>query len=464
MKLKTFRRFTLLVIALNSLVSVAIANPHVYFNQNQNSSYQEPYRNIIRSGDNLERVILEAINSAESSIFIAVQELRLPLIAKALVAKAKQGVDVRVILENSYNHTIEEASNIGLQTNEDDEDDTLTHAQSSHRDLFAFVDLNGNGILEKHELMERDAMYILRANNIRIIDDTADGSKGSGLMHHKFVVVDGKKTVVSSANFTLSCVHGDTLAPRTRGNHNSLMTFSSVKLAKIFEQEFLYMWGGLDGKGPKLFGIKKPYRGRQIVKIGETVVTVQFSPTSRFRMWKETVNGLIADELSKANHSAHLALFVFSEQRISNVLQEKTLDNPKMSFKLLIEPKFAYRQYSELLDVWGIALKNEKCEYQADNNPWKVPFMTGGAANRENGDQFHHKFAVVDAKTVIFGSQNWSEAANSTNEETLIVVRNQKVAEAFEEEHSRVYSDARLGPTHTLMTKIRQINDACASR
>src|SRR5690606_12406104 len=183
------------------------------------------------------------------------------------------------------------------------------------------------------------------------------------------------KTVVSSANFTLSCVHGDTLAPKTRGNDNSLMTFNSVKLAKIFEQEFLYMWGGLDGKGPKLFGIKKPYRGRQIVKIGETVVTVQFSPTSRFRMWKETVNGLIADELSKANHSAHLALFVFSEQRISNVLQEKTLDNPKMSFKLLIEPKFAYRQYSELLDVWGIALKNEKCEYQADNNPWKVPFM-----------------------------------------------------------------------------------------
>ena len=447
---------------MQSFASVAASNPHVYFNHNQKNSYQEPYRNIVRSGDNLEKTILETIESAKNSIYIAVQEFRLPLVAKALVKKAKAGVDVRVILENSYNHTIEETLKIGTQLEEDDEDQSLTHAQSSQRDLFAFVDMNGNGILERDELMERDAIYILRENNIPIIDDTADGSKGSGLMHHKFLVADGRKTLVSSANFTLSCVHGDTLAPNTRGNDNSLMAFNSVKLAKIFEEEFLYMWGGIDGKRPKLFGVNKPYRGRQIVKIGETVVTVQFSPTSRMRMWQESVNGLIADELAKAKESAHLALFVFSEQRLVDILEKRTLANPNMSFKLLIEPKFAYRQYSELLDVWGIALKNEKCEYPENNRPWKIPFMTGGAATRENGDQFHHKFAVVDSKTVIFGSQNWSEAANSTNEETLIVVRNKEIAEAFEDEHARAYAEAKLGPTQSLMAKIKQINEACA--
>ena len=38
------------------------------------------------------------------------------------------------------------------------------------------------------------------------------------------------------------------------------------------------------------------------------------------------------------------------------------------------------------------------------------------------GDLLHDKFAVIDNKTVITGSHNWSEAANHGNDETLIVI------------------------------------------
>lgn len=74
----------------------------VYFNHSQASEYIELYRNQRRNGDNLERVIVDAIASANSTIDIAVQEFRLPQIAQALAHRKKAGVKVRVILENNY--------------------------------------------------------------------------------------------------------------------------------------------------------------------------------------------------------------------------------------------------------------------------------------------------------------------------------------------------------------------------
>ncbi|MGL4618503.1 MAG: phospholipase D-like domain-containing protein, partial [Chroococcidiopsis sp.] len=70
----------------------------VYFNQNQAASYQDPYRHFMRLGDNLEQQAIDAISQAQSSIDLAVMEFRLPLVAKALVAKQKAGVKVRLII------------------------------------------------------------------------------------------------------------------------------------------------------------------------------------------------------------------------------------------------------------------------------------------------------------------------------------------------------------------------------
>ena len=49
-----------------------------------------------------QNLIIDAISQAESTIDIAVQELRLPLIAQALTKKHQSGIKVRIILENNY--------------------------------------------------------------------------------------------------------------------------------------------------------------------------------------------------------------------------------------------------------------------------------------------------------------------------------------------------------------------------
>ncbi|MEL7052853.1 MAG: phospholipase D-like domain-containing protein, partial [Cyanobacteria bacterium J06588_5] len=77
------------------------------------------------------------------------------------------------------------------------------------------------------------------------------------------------------------------------------------------------------------------------------------------------------------------------------------------------------------------------------------------------GDKLHHKFAVVDDTTVIVGSQNWSHAANTENDETLLVIRNPTVAAHFNREFERLYRAPELGKTDKLAWKIAEAKERC---
>jgi phosphatidylserine/phosphatidylglycerophosphate/cardiolipin synthase-like enzyme len=79
-----------------------------------------------------------------------------------------------------------------------------------------------------------------------------------------------------------------------------------------------------------------------------------------------------------------------------------------------------------------------------------------GVPNLPSGDMLHHKFGVVDEYKVIFGSHNWSEAANSINDEALLVIEDKFIGKAFKTEHNRLMKDAILGPSTSLLKKIDQ--------
>lgn len=437
-----------------SLLSLFITAPvwgsvKAYFNHNPKTSYTDSYRGVTRPGDDLEQVLLKEISKAKKTIFIAVQELRLPLVAQALVQKKSEGVDVRVVLEHDYNFTV--------MTQRDGQENE--HEASRLSDLKALVDINRDGKFSKEELESRDAVHILQAGKVPVIDDTYDNSRGSGLMHHKFMVVDGKSTVVSSANFTLSCIHGDILNPASRGNPNSMVSIQAASAAAIFEEEFLQLWG--NGKRGN-FGHNKTYRGPQTVSVNGNKISIQFSPTSQRYLWEESVNGLIASHLAKATKSVKAALFVYSDQQISDVLEKRNKAGVDLGF--LVEQKFAFREYSELLDMAGIEMLSPKCVYEPDNHPWKTPGKEFGVPTVDKGDVLHHKFGVIDNKTVIMGSQNWSDAANYVNDETLIVVEAVGISGQYAQEYERIKQKSRLGVPAALKKEITRLETGCAGR
>jgi competence ComEA-like helix-hairpin-helix protein len=220
------------------------------------------------------------------------------------------------------------------------------------------------------------------------------------------------------------------------------------------------MWGdGPAGQPDSKFGIKKTPRPPRSLEIGNNIVTLQFSPSSRTQPWEQSVNGLIGKTLTDASQSIDLALFVFSEQQLSNILETKTTQGVKL--RTLIEPSFAYRNYSEALDILGVTLINEKCQIEPENKPWKNPITTVGVPQLPEGDLLHHKFGIIDSKTVITGSHNWSIAANNTNDETLLVIQNPTLTAHFIKEYEKIYNHANLGLPTFLSKKIKLSQQKC---
>ncbi|GAP95750.1 hypothetical protein NIES2104_22740 [Leptolyngbya sp. NIES-2104] len=416
-------------------------NIQVFMNQDQSAEYTEPYRKITRSGSDLEQVLIQTIASATSSIDVAVQEFRLPNVAKALRDRAASGVTVRVILEHEYARPYSAYTRAEIEKLPEREKARYEEARS-------LIDQNRDGELSEEEIRDQDALVILDNAKISRIDDRADGSRGSGLMHHKFMVIDGKTTIVTSANLTPSDVHGDFARATSRGNANNLLKIDSVELSRAFTEEFELMWRD------RKFGVKKPARPVQQFKIGETLIDLHFSPNSATVPWEQTSNGLIAKTLQQSTQSIDLALFVFSDQDLVNSIETRT------NIRALIEPTFAYRSYSEALDMLGVAL-SDSCKWELNNRPRQIPLKTVGVPQLPPGDLLHHKFGIVDRQTVITGSHNWTDSANRDNDETLLIIRSSTVAAHFQREFDRLYANSILGVPPAIQRKVEAQQKQC---
>lgn len=417
----------------------------VYFNNSESSEYQETYRQQIRLGDDLEKQIIDTISQAKSSVDVAVQELRLPKIAQTLAEKHKAGVKVRLILESNYSRPWSSFTSTEIAK-------LKKREQERYNEFRKFVDSNQDNQITPEEISQRDALAIIHNAKIPWIDDTADGSKGSSLMHHKFVVVDNRFIIITSANFTFSDTSGDISNLSSLGNTNNLLKIDSSELANLLTEEFNIMWGdGVGGKPDSKFGVTKPVRKPQTIILDNSKITIHFSPTSPSQPWSNSTNGLIAKTLSASTKTVDLALFVFSDQQLANILEER--HNQNVQIRALIESQFAYHPYSEVLDMMGFAL-SDNCKYEVDNRPWKNPISTVGVPILAKGDSLHDKFAVIDNQTVITGSHNWSQAANNGNDETLIVIENPAIAAHYQREFNRLYGKIKPGLPANIKSKI----------
>ncbi|WP_296225943.1 phospholipase D-like domain-containing protein [Ralstonia sp. UBA689] len=426
-----------------------------YFNQRTSSQFTEPYRNIVRNGDDLERVIVQQIGHAKRSIDVAVMSMTLPNIARALVEAKQRGVAVRVVLDNSNNRNW-----IDLST---DEVAALSDKQQElWLEINTLVDINGDGEISDEERAARDVPTLFTQANIPVIDDTNDGSKGSGLMHHKFLVIDGAVVVSTSANFTHSGFFGDFGLPNSRGNAENLVVVKSVELAQLYQAEFNYLWG--DGPGTtkrSKFGVRKPYRPARTIQTADGKVQVQFSPFSRSQSDDATSSGLIARTLSTASSSIDIAAYVFTDAWVAEALRQAHTHR-NIALRGAIDRSFVYYASSATLDMWGIRRFDANCELKPQTHPWEKVATHVGYPWLPEGDKLHHKIAVIDRRTVITGSHNWSAAANRTNDENLLVIESPALAAEFQQEMDRLHQSMVYGPSSPLLRRAAKEQQRCA--
>jgi len=229
-------------------------------------------------------------------------------------------------------------------------------------------------------------------------------------MHNKFLVIDAdlpdKAWVMSgSMNWTNGNMVDD---------HNNTLFVQDQSLARAYELEFNEMWGG-SGAVPEpaasRFGKNKTDNTPHHFLIGGRPVACYFSPSDQVTL-------RIEEAVRSADHQASFALFSFTKNELGNAMI--ALHNAGTWVRGMIQN--INDQGSEY--NW---LRTNGVPVQAHPNP---PFL-------------HHKYAVLDAghpdsdPTVVTGSHNWSQNAESNNDENTLIIRDPDLAMLFQAEFER---------------------------
>lgn len=138
----------------------------VYFSENR-----YPYEN------GIDKKIIDSINNAQSSIYLAIYELTNRKISKALLNAYKRGIEILIVTD----------------------DQTYLHS---------------------------DELKKLEAQGVEVYTDTIKSS----LMHNKFLIIDNKRVWTGSGNYTYYAFYR---------NYENFLKIEDKKLAKAYYDEFL---------------------------------------------------------------------------------------------------------------------------------------------------------------------------------------------------------------------------------
>lgn len=295
----------------------------------------------------LDELIAADILQAQTQVDIAAFDLNTDAITNALIAAKKRGVTVRVVTDEDNN--------------------------------------------------KRSSVNRLRRNGISVVED-----KRSGLMHNKFIIIDGHLLYTGSMNYTTNGAYC---------NNNNLVRITSSRLAENYTVEMDEMYKD------RLFGPTSPLNTpREQLTIDGITIENYFSSERK-------VAPIIAEAVSKAQDEILFMAFSFTEQQIGEAMLARAAAG--VTVKGVFETVGSSSEYSYYGPMRISTLPN--IEVRQDGNP-KV---------------MHHKVIIIDRETVIFGSFNFSSSANTKNDENTLIIHDPTFASYFVEEFEKVLQEAK---------------------
>lgn len=264
------------------------------------------------------------------------------------------------------------------------------------------INSSSEAVCAFYDLDIPEIFYSIRGRNGSIITD--DGNfkifkgywfvrkdKSSGLMHNKFCVLDRKRVTTGSMNPT---ENGD------KKNSNNLLIIDSKYLAYNYYHEFDEMWKGVFGKGEKIRFSK--------VNLSGIVVENYFCP-------EDGCKDRVVELIRAAKDSVHFMTFSFTDRDIAELLVNKSREGV-MVYGIMEKQRITRKE-----NVYSYLDKNGVNVFP-DNNKYVM----------------HHKVFVIDKSVVVTGSYNPTKNGDSVNDENVLVIYDDGIAEKFVDEFERV--------------------------
>lgn len=227
--------------------------------------------------------------------------------------------------------------------------------------------------------------------------EVRDDHRGA-LMHNKFWVFDDAIVWTGSTNIT---VNG------TLHNNNNVIVLKSRAAAQIYENEFQEMWTE-DAFGPT----SPSTASQQDILIDGTKVSIRFGP-------EDDVAVYLAELLGTAQSEIRFMAFAFTQDDMGGTILQRAEHGVDVAG--IFETRGSETEYSELGYLYCAGLP-----VRQDGNPRTM----------------HHKVFVIDEHIVVTGSFNFSNNADQSNDENVVIVDNAEIAAAYLSEFDRLWAEA----------------------
>ena len=291
-----------------------------------------------------DRFLADALDQARSQIDAALYDLNLWSIRNALVRAHQRGVQVRLVVES--------------------------------------------------DSLERPEIQDLINAGIPLVED-----EGEGLMHNKFIIIDGIDVWTGSMNLTVNGAYR---------HLNNLVRLRSTSLAENFTVEFEEMF-------------LESYFGETILEntphpdftVNGIRIETYFSPDDG------TAERLIELILS-AQESIDLMYYSFTSDPIADAILSQA--NQGIQIRCVLD------DYQERTGLGGEyqRLRSLGLDVYLDNHPEKL----------------HHKVMIIDQDIVVTGSYNLTRSAETWNDENTLIIHDGNFAEIFLGEFEWIYEAA----------------------
>ncbi len=244
--------------------------------------------------------------------------------------------------------------------------------------------------------------------NKKVVDDLRSGgvsvisAQSNGLMHAKYIIIDGAVVISGSANMTLASFSYD---------NNFMIRLESEEAAKVFTDEFEEMYLDL------IFGENSPKtKPASVIKLKDgTSVYIRFSPD-------DGIDDMIESLISAANDSVYMLAYSFASRDIAERLE--AADDEGLDVIVICEDGKAY----------------------TDGGGQCGPLSEAGVAVYVDGypdTLMHEKVIILDNSVVIAGSYNFTRSADKRNDEQVLVIQSRDVANQFLAEFDKILEEAR---------------------
>lgn len=225
------------------------------------------------------------------------------------------------------------------------------------------------------------------------------GDRREGLMHNKFVIIDRQEVWTGSLNFTVNGAYD---------NHNNLLRLRSARLAENYLAEFEEMFTADE------FGPGSPAdTPHPLLTISGVQVETYFSPD-------DGVLERLVELVDSAEHSVVFMAFSFTSDPLADALLARA------EAGVTVAGVFDRSQAGSNTGGEFEFLQSAGLDVRLDNNP----------------EDMHHKVLIIDEQIVVAGSYNFSNNAETRNDENVLVIYDPWLAAQYLAEFERIFAAA----------------------